>query len=42
MYNIQHENHITENVANDSFIFGTSQNIKPEEKNWGTWHNLSP
>jgi len=34
MYNIQLENHFTENVANVSFIFGTSQNIKPEEKKW--------
>jgi len=42
MYNIQLENHFTENVANVSFIFGTSQNIKPEEKKWGTWHIISP
>jgi len=35
MCNIQHEKHCIENVANVTFIFGTSPNTKAEEKKWG-------
>ena len=35
MCNIYHEKDFTQNVANVTFVFGTSPNIKPEEKKWG-------
>ena len=35
MCNIQHDKHFTHNVANVTFVFGTSPNTKPEEKKWG-------
>jgi len=28
-------------VAKVTLIFGTSPNIKPEEKKWGTWHIIT-
>ena len=35
---ILHEKHFTKNVANVTFIFGTSPNTKPGR----TWHIISP
>jgi len=38
----QHEKHFRLNVANVTFIFGTSPNTKSEEKKWGGHGILYP
>jgi len=42
MCNILHEKGFTQNVANVTFIFGTSPNAKPEEEKWGGHGILYP